>query len=95
MTTKTRNVVIIIALLLITFSFILSTTLYAEANEDRLINWLAERIDELFGRVERLGLSGKGQAPELGLKAGIVSQSRWTDSLTWPGIFLQYEMTQV
>lgn len=41
MTTKTRNVVIIIALLLITFSFILSTTLYAEANEGRLISWLA------------------------------------------------------
>ena len=34
MTTKTRNIVIIIAFVLITFSFILSTTLYAEANED-------------------------------------------------------------
>ena len=95
MTTKTRNVVIIIALLLITFSFILSTTLYAEANGDRLINRLAERVDELFGGVERRGLSGRGPARGPGLKAGFVSLSRWTDSMAGPGIFLQYEITQV
>jgi hypothetical protein len=34
MTTKTRNIVIIVAFLLITFSFIFSTTHYAEVNED-------------------------------------------------------------
>ncbi len=66
MTTKTRNIVIIIALLLITFSFILSTTLYAEANGDRLINRLAERVDELLGRVERRGAIREGPGPRSG-----------------------------
>ncbi|MDE0197926.1 MAG: hypothetical protein OXK78_07015 [Caldilineaceae bacterium] len=78
MTTKTRYIVIIISLLLITFSFILSTTLYAEANKESHIIRLADGVDEQSGRAGRLEAIWEGPGPQPG-PGGKLCIGAWSD----------------
>ena len=66
MTTKTRNVVIIIALLLVIFAFILSAPFSAEDDKESLNVRLVEGVGRLFGGVERLEAMRDGPGPRSG-----------------------------
>ena len=60
---STRTALIITILLFTVAAAILALPLQAEDNEESLVIWLAERVDELFGRVERLEAIYDGPGP--------------------------------
>lgn len=58
-----RTTLIITTLIFAAVAAILALPLQAEENEESLVIWLAERVDELFGRVERLEAIYDGPGP--------------------------------